>query len=155
MKMECPMSYFHDNLIYTQQGTCYAGYEIKLDAYRHKSDPEKFSMRQRATTMLKRTESKHIKILGKPWTQSIRAGAEEFKKTFRGPLAHLARNHIDFQTNYLVQKVGDESNSIKKFMLVELKKSEKQGFGKIVDDVKELGTTLFDTVDNAFGVKKR
>ncbi len=153
MKIECPMSYFHDNLIYTQQGDCYAGYEIKLDAYRHKSDPEKFTMRQRAQTMLKRTEAKHIKILGKPWTQSIRAGAEEFKSTFRGPLAHLAKNHVDFQTDYLISKVGDESNSIKKFMLVELKKSEKQGFGKILDDAKYLGSSLFDTVDSAFGVK--
>ena len=120
--MNLPVKYYEGNLYITDSDSCYAVYKLKGNVYNFISESQKEALREKDNAFLQAMDTKHLKILGKPYFSSIRDRHELIKKSYKGPLADVARAHTDGITDYLIRMRGDEGNETERFVLIKLRK---------------------------------
>lgn len=105
-QVEFPVKYFHDNLIFNQDGSCWAYYEAYGIPYEFKGDDDKNTlfMRQLGLFWNYEEEEKHLLMI--PVYQNFKEKADEFKETVSGELKELAIDHTDDVVHELERKFG-------------------------------------------------
>lgn len=140
-QVEFPVKYFHDNLIFNQDGSCWAYYEAYGIPYEFKGDDDKNTLFMRQLGLFwNYEEEKHLLMI--PVYQNFKEKADEFKETVSGELKELAIDHTDDVIHELERKFGKNAVEYRYFIGVKLKVRH------IQEGLKEMLYTAFHTFKN-------
>lgn len=121
MKLEFPVKYFEENIIYNNEGETWAYYSIRPFNYEFLSTEEMMRIftRQKALFWQLNMEG-HLLIVNEK--QSVVEMGEKFKRSIDGQLIEEAKKHTDDTTEALLQLYGDNSYKYMFYIGVKLKK---------------------------------
>ncbi|AFU17995.1 putative ATP/GTP-binding protein (plasmid) [Bacillus thuringiensis MC28] len=140
-QVEFPVKYFHNNLIFNQDGSCWAYYEAYGIPYEFRGDDDKNTLFMRQLGLFWNfDEEKHLLMI--PVYQNFQEKADEFKGTISGELKELAIYHTDDVVHELERKFGKNAVEYRYFIGVKLKVRH------IQEGLKEMLYTAFHTFKN-------
>lgn len=105
--MAYPIKYIEDNMVFNQEGECFAYYELIPYNYSFLSPDEKYQVHDNFRQLVAQNRDGKIHALQLATESSIRATQERSKKEVTGRLKDVAHNKIDEQTEALVSMIGD------------------------------------------------
>ena len=146
--MPYPIKYIENNLVWNNEGECFAYYELIPFNYSFLSLEQKDAVHDAFRQLIAQNRDGKIHALQISTESSIRAAQERSKKSVTGRLKEIACAEIDEQTENLIASLGDTQVDYRFFI----------GFKLVVTDkelsVKEVGNAaknlLHDAV-NAIG----
>lgn len=146
--MPYPIKYIENNLVWNNEGECFAYYELIPFNYSFLSLEQKDAVHDAFRQLIAQNRDGKIHALQISTESSIRAAQERSKKSVTGRLTEIACAEIDEQTENLIASLGDTQVDYRFFI----------GFKLVVTDkelsVKEVGNAaknlLHDAV-NAIG----
>jgi len=147
--MAFPIKYMENNLVFNQNGECYAYYELEPYNYSFLSDEQKEVIYDNLKQLISQIPEGNIHFLELGTESSIRRIQEDSKQYAVGKFEQLACDTIDKQTDILLEEVGDSQTDYRSYIGVKLIKTN---YGVSVTDVKnnllELIKEFFSEVNN-------
>ena len=133
--IEFPIKYFEGNLVFSQDGSCWAYYELEGYNYDFLSDDEKDFIFTKIKAFFWQIQlDAHSLIV--PNFQSIKETHDRFKTKLTGPLKKAATKHMDDAASQLEKMLGKEGTEYRFFIGVKLQKPEVIK-SSIFQDIKE------------------
>ena len=105
--MKFPIKYIEENLIWNQDNSCYAYYELLPYNYNFLNVEERKQIRDNLHQLVAQQREGNIHMLQIATESSIRATQERCKKHVKGKLKEIAYQRIDQQTEELIEDIGD------------------------------------------------
>lgn len=105
--MDYPIKYIENNLVFNQDGECYAYYELTPFNYSFLSPDEKFKVHDNFRQLVAQYREGKIHALQISTESSIKEIQERSKATVKGKLKEAAIEHIDGQTEALIELIGE------------------------------------------------
>ncbi|WP_415331898.1 ATP-binding protein [Clostridium perfringens] len=102
-----PIKYIENNLVFNNDGECFAYYELIPYNYSFLSAEQKFIVHDNFKQLIAQNRNGKIHALQIATESSIRAAQERSKKNIKGKLKEIAYKKIDEQTEALVSMIGD------------------------------------------------
>ncbi|EJV34452.1 hypothetical protein HMPREF1343_02867, partial [Enterococcus faecalis ERV93] len=142
-----PIKYIENNLVFNQEGECFAYYELIPYNYSFLSPEQKYQLHDNFRQLIAQNREGKIHALQIATESSIRATQERSKKEVIGRLKEIALQRIDLQTDALVSMIGDSQIDYRFFIgfkliatdeevnLKSLKKSFFSGFQEFIYEV--------------------
>lgn len=133
--IEFPIKYFEGNLVFSQDGSCWAYYELEGYNYDFLADDEKDFIFTKIKAFFWQIQlDTHLLIV--PNFQSIKETHDRFKTKLTGPLKKAATKHMDDAASQLEKMLGKEGTEYRFFIGVKLQKPEVIK-SSIFQDIKE------------------
>ena len=133
--IEFPIKYFEGNLVFSQDGSCWAYYELEGYNYDFLADDEKDFIFTKIKAFFWQIQlDAHSLIV--PNFQSIKETHDRFKTKLTGPLKKAATKHMDDAASQLEKMLGKEGTEYRFFIGVKLQKPEVIK-SSIFQDIKE------------------
>lgn len=160
VKVECPIVYFEENLIFNQNKEVWAIYEIKSYNYEHLSVEQKIDKLISQTSFLTMLTDK-FHILWLPKNHDIHLHHENLKKNrIAGPLRKRSEQVITEMDHYLQRNYSDQSDAnnadYKPYIAVYLPKSESTDItdqvGDILTELKKMILHPMRAIENIAGL---
>ncbi len=124
--MTYPIKYLEDNLIFNQTNDCYAYYELIPYNYSFLSPEQKMQVHDSFRQLIAQNREGNIHALQLSTESSIKQIQEHSKKTVTGKLKETAHQHIDGQTEALVDLIGENQIDYRYFIGFKLMLNEKE-----------------------------
>ncbi|SBO17634.1 conjugal transfer ATPase TcpF [Carnobacterium divergens] len=124
--MAYPIKYIENNLVFNQDGECFAYYELIPYNYSFLSPEEKFQVHDSFRQLIAQNRDGKIHALQLSTETSIRATQERSKKEVTGKLKEVAYQKIDEQTEVLVDMIGDNQVDYRFFIGFKLLLNEQE-----------------------------
>ncbi|OTO53212.1 ATP/GTP-binding protein [Enterococcus faecium] len=102
-----PIKYIENNLVFNQEGECFAYYELTPYNYAFLSPEQKYQVHDSFRQLIAQNREGKIHALQIATESSIRAAQERSKKEVVGRLKEVAGQRINLQTEALVSMIGD------------------------------------------------
>lgn len=102
-----PIKYIENNLVFNQEGECFAYYELIPYNYSFLSPDEKLKVHDNFRQLVAQYREGKIHALQLSTESSIKEVQERSKATVKGKLKEAAIQHIDGQTEALVELIGE------------------------------------------------
>jgi hypothetical protein len=123
MKIEFPIHYYEGNLVFSQDGTCWAYYQLAGFNYDFLADDEKEIHFTKLKAFFWQIQwDTHLLIV--PNFQSIEEKHDRFKEKLSGPLKESAIKHTNDAAEQLENILGKEGTEYRFFLGVKLPKPE-------------------------------
>ena len=120
--IEFPIKYFEGNLVFSQDGSCWAYYELEGYNYDFLSDDEKDFIFTKIKAFFWQIQlDTHLLIV--PNFQSIKETHDRFKTKLTGPLKEAATKHMDDAASQLEKMLRKRRNRIPFFYWSEVTKA--------------------------------
>lgn len=137
-----PIKYIENNLVWNQEGECFAYYELISYNYSFLSPEQKFQVHDSFRQLIAQNREGKIHALQIATESSIRATQERSKSEVTGRLREVALKKIDEQTDALVSMIGDNQIDYRFFL----------GFKLIMNDqeltLKNMRKSIFLTIQD-------
>ena len=151
MNIEFPVKYFEDNLVFTQDGTCWAYYQLAGYNYDFLADDEKDYIFTKIKAFFWQINlDTHMLVV--PNFQSIQEKHEQFKSRLSGPLKEAAAKHTDDAAIQLERLLGKEGTEYRFYIGVKLPKPENIKKNSFLKDLKEAWKEFIGGVNEASGL---
>lgn len=141
--MPYPIKYIENNLVWNNEGECFAYYELIPFNYSFLSLEQKDAVHDAFRQLIAQNRDGKIHALQISTESSIRAAQERSKKSVTGRLKEIACAEIDEQTENLVASLGDTQVDYRFFL----------GFKLVVTDkelsVKDVGKQVKNVLSDA------
>lgn len=141
--MPYPIKYIENNLVWNNEGECFAYYELIPFNYSFLSLEQKDAVHDAFRQLIAQNRDGKIHALQISTESSIRAAQERSKRSVTGRLKEIACAEIDEQTENLVASLGDTQVDYRFFL----------GFKLVVTDkelsVKDVGKQLKNVLSDA------
>lgn len=141
--MPYPIKYIENNLVWNNEGECFAYYELVPFNYSFLSLEQKDAVHDAFRQLIAQNRDGKIHALQISTESSIRAAQERSKKSVTGRLKEIACAEIDEQTENLVASLGDTQVDYRFFL----------GFKLVVTDkelsVKDVGKQVKNVLSDA------
>ncbi|KAA9170600.1 ATP-binding protein [Enterococcus faecium] len=105
--MKYPIKYIENNLVFNEDGECWAYYELIPFNYSFLSPDEKLKVHDNFRQLVAQYREGKIHALQLSTESSIKEVQERSKATVKGKLKDTAIQHIDGQTEALVELIGE------------------------------------------------
>lgn len=152
---KCPINYFCDNLLFNQDGGCFAVFRLRGFDYDYRDDESKIMLLNRTARFLAGTMSE-LQILMVPVEQDNKAHFArlrgKIKKT--DPLYRAAMNHMGQTEEYLREKTGLHGcmNDYRFYLVAKL---QEDGETELADNAREAFQYFLKNPANALHVLDR
>lgn len=123
--IEFPLSYYEGNLMFSQDNSSWAYYEIPGFNYDFLADEEKLSEFKRLESFFWQINA-DLHLLIVPEFQSVRDKYEQYKQTLSGPVVDAAISHIEDTIHVLEQRHGKEGTEYRFYVGVKLPETDKE-----------------------------
>ncbi|MCM3089164.1 ATP-binding protein [Bhargavaea ginsengi] len=151
MNIEFPIKYFEDNLVFTQDGTCWAYYQLAGYNYDFLADDEKDYIFTRIKAFFWQINlDTHLLVV--PNFQSIKEKHERFKKRLSGPLQEAAAKHMDDASDQLEKMLGEEGTDYQFYVGIKLPKPENLQKQPLWKDIREAWREFLGSMNEASGL---
>lgn len=152
MNIEFPIKYFEGNLVFSQDGSCWAYYQLAGYNYDFLADDEKDFIFTKIKAFFWQIHlDTHLLVV--PNFQSIQEKHERFKKKLTGPLKEAAAKHTDDAAVQLERMLGKEGTEYRFYLGVKLPKPEHMGTKKsLFQDIREAWKEFIGGVNEASGL---
>lgn len=149
--IEFPIKYFEGNLVFSQDDSCWAYYEIPGFNYDYLDENEKVIQFQKAQAFFWQINmDSHCLVV--PNFSSIHEKHENFKRKLNGPLKDVATKHTDDTADRLEELLGDEATEYRFFIGVKLAKPDREKTN-LFDDIKETIKGFLNNVHEKAGLE--
>lgn len=105
--MDYPIKYIENNLVFNHDGECFAYYELIPFNYSFLSPEEKFKVHDNFRQLIAQYREGKIHALQLSTESSIKEVQERSKQIVKGKLKETAHQHIDGQTEALIDLIGE------------------------------------------------
>lgn len=105
--LDYPIKYIENNLVFNHEGECFAYYELTPFNYSFLSPDEKFKVHDNFRQLVAQYREGKIHALQLSTESSIKEIQERSKETVKGKLKEAAIEHIDGQTEALIELIGE------------------------------------------------
>ncbi len=105
--MDYPIKYIENNLVFNHDGECFAYYELIPFNYSFLSPEEKFKVHDNFRQLIAQYREGKIHALQLSTESSIKEVQERSKQIVKGKLKETALQHIDGQTEALIDLIGE------------------------------------------------
>ncbi|MGY3779314.1 ATP-binding protein [Isobaculum melis] len=121
-----PIKYIEENLVFNKENECWAYYELEPYNYSFLSEDKKLGIFREIKKLISQNHDGDIHALYITTEESIRDIQERSKKLIRseGELKELAFDHMDMQTEVLINANGENENKVKYFIGFKLSNKE-------------------------------
>lgn len=102
-----PIKYIENNIVFNNDGECFAYYELIPYNYSFLSAEQKFIVHDNFRQLISQNRNGKIHALQIATESSVRAAQERSKEHIKGKLKEIAYKKIDEQTEALVSMIGD------------------------------------------------
>lgn len=152
MNIEFPIKYFEGNLVFSQDGSCWAYYQLAGFNYDFLADDEKEIIFTRLKAFFWQINlDTHLLVV--PNFQSIKEKHDRFKQKLSGPLADAASKHTDDAALQLEKMLGEEGTEYRFYLGVKLPKPENTKKKKnFLQDLKEAWKEFLGGINEASGM---
>lgn len=151
MNIEFPVKYFEENLVFTQDGTCWAYYQLSGYNYDFLADDEKEYIFTKIKAFFWQIHlDTHMLVV--PNFQSIQEKHERFKSRLSGSLKEAAVKHTDDAADQLERLLGKEGTEYLFYIGVKLPKPEKNQKNSLLQDIKEAWKEFIGSVNETTGL---
>ncbi|ALA55251.1 ATP-binding protein [Shouchella clausii] len=152
MNIEFPIKYFEENLVFSQDGSCWAYYQLFGYNYDFLADDEKdFIFTKIKAFFWQINLDTHMLIV--PNFQSIQEKHERFKARLKGPLQEAAVKHTDDAAKQLERLLGKEGTEYQFYIGIKLPKPENKANKKsLLKDIKEAWLEFIGAVNQSSGM---
>lgn len=140
--MPYPIKYIENNLVFNQDGECFAYFELIPYNYSFLSPEEKFQVHDNFRQLIAQNRDGKIHALQLATESSIRATQERSKLEVKGRLKDVAYKKIDEQTEALVDMIGDNQVDYRFFLGFKLLLNEQEV--SIKNITQEMKTAFLD-----------
>ncbi|MGX1195940.1 ATP-binding protein [Metabacillus sp. SLBN-84] len=152
MSIEFPIRYFEGNLVFSQDGACWAYYQLAGYNYDFLADDEKEIIFTKIKQFFWQINL-DTHLLAVPNFQSIEEKHERFKQKLSGPLKGAAIKHTDDAALQLEKMLGKEGTEYRFFIGVRLQRPEGQmQKNSLLKDIKEAWKEFVHGVNEASGL---
>ncbi|CAC99184.1 ATP/GTP-binding protein [Carnobacterium divergens] len=124
--MAYPIKYIENNLVFNNDGECFAYYELIPYNYSFLSPDEKYQVHDNFRQLVAQSRDGKIHALQLATESSIRATQERSKLEVKGRLKEVAHRKIDEQTEALVSMIGDNQVDYRFFIGFKLLLNEQE-----------------------------
>jgi len=124
--MAYPIKYIENNLVFNNDGECFAYYELIPYNYSFLSPDEKYQVHDNFRQLVAQSRDGKIHALQLATESSIRATQERSKLEVKGRLKEVAYRKIDEQTEALVSMIGDNQVDYRFFIGFKLLLNEQE-----------------------------
>jgi hypothetical protein len=121
-----PIKYIENDLVFNQEGECFAYYELVPYNYSFLSPEQKMQLHNSFRQMVAQNREGKIHALQIATESSMRAIQEHSKKDIKGKLKEKAIQKIDEQTDALVDMIGDNQLDYRFFIGFKLMAAEEE-----------------------------
>lgn len=121
-----PIKYIENNLVFNNDGECFAYYELIPYNYSFLSAEQKFIVHDSFRQLIAQNRNGKIHALQIATESSVRATQERSKKNIKGDLKEIAYKKIDEQTEALVSMIGDNQIDYRFFIGFKLLVTEEE-----------------------------
>lgn len=118
--MKYPIKYIENNLVFNEDGECWAYYELIPFNYSFLSPDEKLKVHDNFRQLVAQYREGKIHALQLSTESSIKEVQERSKATVKGKLKDTAIQHIDGQTEALVELIGEHQVDYRFFIGLKL-----------------------------------
>ena len=146
--MPYPIKYIENNLVWNNEGECFAYYELIQFNYSFLSLEQKDAVHDAFRQLIAQNRDGKIHALQISTESSIRAAQERSKKSVTGRLKEIAYTEIDEQTENLIASLGDTQVDYRFFIGFKLVVTDKEL--SVKDVGKQVKNVLYDAA-NAIG----
>ena len=143
--MPYPIKYIENNLVWNNEGECFAYYELIPFNYSFLSLEQKDAVHDAFRQLIAQNRDGKIHALQISTESSIRAAQERSKRSVTGRLKEIAYAEIDEQTENLVAALGDTQVDYRFFLGFKLVVTDKELSVKNVG--KQVKNVLFDAAN--------
>lgn len=143
--MPYPIKYIENNLVWNNEGECFAYYELIPFNYSFLSLEQKDAVHDAFRQLIAQNRDGKIHALQISTESSIRAAQERSKKSVTGRLKEIACAEIDEQTENLVASLGDTQVDYRFFLGFKLVVTDKEL--SVKDVGKQVKNVLFDAAN--------
>ena len=143
--MPYPIKYIENNLVWNNEGECFAYYELIPFNYSFLSLEQKDAVHDAFRQLIAQNRDGKIHALQISTESSIRAAQERSKKSVTGRLKEIAYAEIDEQTDNLIASLGDTQVDYRFFIGFKLVVTDKELSVKEVG--KQVENVLFDAAN--------
>ncbi|MCQ6281091.1 ATP-binding protein [Bacillus sp. EB600] len=152
MNIEFPIKYFEGNLVFSQDGTCWAYYQLPGYNYDFLADEEKdFIFTKIKAFFWQINLDTHLLVV--PSFQSIQEKHEHFKSKLSGPLKEAAIKHTDDSALQLEKLLGKEGTEYRFYIGVKLQKPDHLNKkSSLFQDIKEAWKEFIGGVNEVSGL---
>nr|WP_025188403.1 ATP-binding protein [Enterococcus faecalis] len=105
--MNYPIKYMENNLVFNEDGECFAYYELIPYNYSFLSPDEKFKVHDNFRQLIAQYREGKIHAIQLSTESSIKETQERSKKLIKGKLKEAALQHVDGQTEALIDLIGE------------------------------------------------
>lgn len=152
LSIEFPIRYFEGNLVFSQDGACWAYYQLAGYNYDFLADDEKEIIFTKIKQFFWQINL-DTHLLAVPNFQSIEEKHERFKQKLSGPLKGAAIKHTDDAALQLEKMLGKEGTEYRFFIGVRLQRPEGQmQKNSLLKDIKEAWKEFVHGVNEASGL---
>ena len=121
-----PIKYIENNLVFNNDGECFAYYELIPYNYSFLSAEQKFIVHDNFRQLISQNRNGKIHALQIATESSVRATQERSKEHIKGKLKEIAYKKIDEQTEALVSMIGDNQIDYRFFIGFKLLLTEEE-----------------------------
>ena len=146
--MPYPIKYIENNLVWNNEGECFAYYELIPFNYSFLSLEQKDAVHDAFRQLIAQNRDGKIHALQISTESSIRAAQERSKKSVTGRLKEIACAEIDEQTENLIASLGDTQVDYRFFIGFKLVVTDKE---LSVKEVENAAKNLLHDAVNAIG----
>ena len=152
MNIEFPIKYFEGNLVFSQDGSCWAYYQLAGFNYDFLADDEKDYLFTKIKAFFWQINlDTHLLVV--PNFQSIQEKHDRFKRTLSGPLQEAAVKHTDDAAVQLERMLGKEGTEYRFYIGVKLPRPEhNQKNASFFQDLKEAWKEFIGGVNETSGM---
>jgi len=151
MNIEFPVKYFEENLVFAQDGSCWAYYQLSGYNYDFLADDEKDYIFTKIKAFFWQIHlDTHMLVV--PNFQSIQEKHERFKSRLSGPLKEAAVKHTDDAADQLERLLGKEGTEYLFYIGVKLPKPENTQKNSLLQDIKEAWKEFIGSVNETTGL---
>lgn len=143
--MPYPIKYIENNLVWNNEGECFAYYELIPFNYSFLSLEQKDAVHDAFRQLIAQNRDGKIHALQISTESSIRAAQERSKKSVTGRLKEIACAEIDEQTENLIASLGDTQVDYRFFLGFKLVVTDKEL--SVKDVGKQVKNVLFDAAN--------
>lgn len=143
--MPYPIKYIENNLVWNNEGECFAYYELIPFNYSFLSLEQKDAVHDAFRQLIAQNRDGKIHALQISTESSIRAAQERSKKSVTGRLTEIACAEIDEQTENLIASLGDTQVDYRFFIGFKLVVTDKEL--SVKDVGKQVKNVLFDAAN--------
>ncbi|OWR25668.1 hypothetical protein CDO73_26175 [Saccharibacillus sp. O23] len=149
--IEFPIAYYEGNLVFSQDETSWAYYEIPGFNYDFLDDDEKIGEYKRLESFFTQINS-DLHMLVVPEFQSVHDKYENYKQTLTGPVVEAAISHIDDTVKVLEERHGKEGTEYRFYVGVKLPNTDKEKTD-FLKEAKSLLTEFFQFIYQKSGIE--